>query len=224
MRTADGYIISQCLNGNSAAFGVLVDRYKESIYALAYSMLHDFHEAEDMTQEAFIKAYEKLHTLKRYDSFHAWLFAITANLCKNWIKSRSKRPDRDFIEDQDRLVMDEPSIEHYREKQVSQSVHDAMESLPDAYCQVLSLHYLGGMKAREIAGFLGTTPVAIRHRLSRARTCLKEEMLAMMQTTLEEQRLPVGFTLHIVETVKRIRIQPLSRNPGFPWGISVTFK
>ena len=94
MRTADGYIISQCLDGNSAAFGVLVDRYKESIYALAYSMLHDFHDSEDITQEVFIKAYEKLHTLKRYDSFHAWLFAIATNLCKNWIKSRSRRPDR----------------------------------------------------------------------------------------------------------------------------------
>ena len=71
MRTADGYIISKCLNGDSAAFGLLVDKYKGSVYALAYSKLRNFHDAEDVTQEVFIKAYRKLRTLKQYDSFHA---------------------------------------------------------------------------------------------------------------------------------------------------------
>ncbi len=69
MRTEDGYIIHKCLNGDKAAFGLLVDKYKASIYALAYTKLGNFHDAEDVTQEAFTKAYQKLRTLRRYDSF-----------------------------------------------------------------------------------------------------------------------------------------------------------
>jgi predicted DNA binding protein len=62
---------------------------------------------------------------------------------------------------------------------------------------------LGGMSGREIARFLGISPNAIRQRLYRARAQLKEEMLGMMSTTFEGQRLQVGFTLRVVETVKR---------------------
>ena len=82
MRTADGYIIGKCLNGDSAAFGLLVDKYRAGVYALAYSKLRDFHDAEDVAQEAFIKAYQKLRTLKRFDRFHAWLYVITCNFCR----------------------------------------------------------------------------------------------------------------------------------------------
>ena len=67
MQMADRHLINECLNGDSSAFGVLVDRYKESIYALSYSKLHNFHDAEDITQEAFIKAYQNLNTLRQWD-------------------------------------------------------------------------------------------------------------------------------------------------------------
>ena len=101
MRTADGFIIRKCLDGDSAAFGLLVDKYKGGVYALAYSKLGNFHDAEDVTQEVFIKAYENLRSLRRWDSFHAWLYSITSNLCKDWIKKQRRRPDRDSIEDQE---------------------------------------------------------------------------------------------------------------------------
>ena len=222
MRTADGHIIRKCLDGNSAAFGFLVDKYKESVYALAYSMLHNFHDAEDVTQEVFIKAYRKLHTLKQYDRFHAWLFAITSNFCRNLIRNRSKRPDREFIEDQEPEILEESSLDLYREELVYQSIHEALDSLPDTYCQALTLYYLGGMKTREIAEFLGTTPTAIRHRLVRARARLKEEMLAMISRTFEGKRLPGGFTFQILEAVKHIRVQPMPRATALPWGLSLT--
>ena len=73
MRTEDGYIINKCLDGNSAAFGFLVDKYKGSIYAFAYSRLGNFHDAEDVAQEVFIKAYQNLRNLRRWDNFLAWL-------------------------------------------------------------------------------------------------------------------------------------------------------
>jgi RNA polymerase sigma factor (sigma-70 family) len=221
VRTEDGQLIRKCLDGEPEAFGFLVDRYRESVYALAYSKLGNLHDAEDITQEVFIKAYQKLRALRRWDSFHAWIYAITSNLCKNWIRAHSKQPDREFIEDQDPGILQAYSTDSHSEELICESVREALHSLPEIHRQVLTLFYLGGMSTKEIARFLGTSPNTIIQRLYAARSRLKEEMLAMMQTTLEEQRLPVGFTLRIVETVKRIRIQPLSRNPGFPWGISI---
>ena len=134
MRTEDGYIIDKCLNGGEAAFGFLVDKYKESVYTFAWDMLHNFHDAEDITQEAFIKAYRKLHTLKRWDKFLVWLRSITYNLCKDLIRKRGKRPDRDFIEEQDKKAIEfSTSIHSYQESLMRESLHEALDSLPEMY-------------------------------------------------------------------------------------------
>jgi RNA polymerase sigma factor (sigma-70 family) len=221
MRTEDGYIIRQCLDGEKEAFGFLVDKYRESIYAFAYAKLLNFHDAEDITQEAFIIAYRKLHTLKRWDSFLAWLYSITYNECKKLLKKRSNRPDGEFIAEQNASSFDYLSLTSYQEEQVRESLLEALASLPEIYLQVLTLYYLGGMSNREIARFLGTSPNNIDQRLSRGRAKLKKEMLDMMSTTFEQQRLQPGFTFRIVEMVKRIKIKPAPRStPLLPFGLS----
>ncbi|MFC1718013.1 RNA polymerase sigma factor [Candidatus Poribacteria bacterium] len=220
MRTEDGYIVHKCLNGDTAAFGLLVDKYKASIYALAYSKLHNFHDAEDITQEAFLKAYEKLRTLKWWDNFLAWLYAITSNLCKQWIRSQSKRPDRDFIADQSPDAANRPSMDSYQEDMARELLHEALDSISESYRQVLTLYYLGGMNSIEIARFLGTSPNNIAQRLRRARAKLKTEMITAMDETAQQQKLRVDFTFRIVEMVKRMKIQALPRTPWLPWGMS----
>ena len=157
MYTEDGYIIGKCLNGESAAFGLLVDKYKSSVYALAYTKLNNFHDAEDITQEVFIKAYQKLSTLKRRDNFLAWLFSITVNSCKNFLTSRARRPDGDYIEDQDVTLWNAPSIDAYRSESAAESIREAIDQLPEIYRQTLTLYYLGGLSSKEIARFLGTS-------------------------------------------------------------------
>jgi len=217
VRTEDGHIIDKCLNGDSAAFGLLVDKYKGGVYALAYSKLGNFHDAEDVAQDVFIKAYQKLRTLRRWDNFLAWLYAITSNRCKMLIRERSRRPDQEFIGDRDFA----PSTSSYHESLVRESLYDALDSLPEIYRQVVTLYYLGGMSGKEIAQFLGTPPATVRQRLTRARSQLKEEMVVMMSTTFEEQKLQVSFTFRIVEAVKRIKIQSIPRTAGLPWGLSL---
>jgi uncharacterized protein len=222
MRTEDGHIIYKCLNGDIVAFGILVDKYKESIYALAYSKLGNSHDAEDVTQEVFIKAYQKLRTLKRWDSFHAWLYAITSNLCKNFIRSQSRRPDRQFVEDQS-TILDNSSIDSYNNdianEPMYETLHEALDSLPEIYRQVISLYYLGDMNTREIANFLGTSSDVIEKRLRRAREKLKEEMITMITAELRQQKLQIGFTFRLLEMIKQINIQPVPRMPWLPWGI-----
>jgi RNA polymerase sigma factor (sigma-70 family) len=220
MRTEDSQIISKCLNGDKAAFGFLVDKYKASVYALAYYRLRNFEDAEDITQEVFIEAYQRLHTLRRWDSFSVWLYSITSNMCKEFLRSKSRRRDREYIADQNTNILRNESINSYHENKVYESLREALDTLPDIYQQVLTLYYLGGMTSEEIAKLLGISSATIRQRMSRARSQLREEILAMMGDTFEQKKLSVSFTFRIVEAIKRVRIQPMSPK-ALPWGLSL---
>ena len=221
MRTEDGFIIHKCLNGDSGAFGLLVDKYKAGVYALAYSKLRNFHDAQDVAQEVFIKVYENLHSLRRWESFAGWLYRITARECTNLMRSRSKRPDYEFIEDRDPGILNENSMDSYRQESALKAVHEALDSLPEVHRQVLTLHYLGGMTSFEIAKFSGVSPSAVRRRLMKARGLIKAEIIGAMGTAFEEQKLSASFTLRIMELVKHIRVKPLPRLAELPWGVSV---
>lgn len=127
MKTEDGYIVNKCLNGDSTAFALLVDKYKAAIYALAYSKVHNFHDAEDIAQEVFVRAYEKLRTLKRWDKFLAWLYTITYHVCSDFIRARDRRPDREFIEDQEPGALEEPTIDPQRDNLVMELLNEALD-------------------------------------------------------------------------------------------------
>ena len=221
MRTEDAFIVQECLNGESEAFGILVDKYKAGIYAYVYAKLGNLQDAEDATQEVFLAAYRSLNTLRRWESFSFWLYRLARNVCGNRIRTQSKRPDSEFIEDQDAIIVSAFSMNSYRENQVDESLREALGVLSEGYREVLMLHYFGGMKSADIARSLGMSPTAVRKRLSRARMQLREEMTAMMDTAFEGQRLPVTFTFRVVEAVKRIKINPMPRMAGLPLGFSL---
>lgn len=217
VRTEDGYLIHKCLSGDSDAFGLLVDKYKSGVYASVYSKLRNFHDAEDVTQEVFIRAYENLHKLRRWDSFASWLYRIASSLCRRWARTQSRRPDSEFIEDNAPEVWESYSMSSYREEVVFESIHEALDSLPDIHREVLMLHYFGGMTSFEIAKFVGASPAAVRKRLSKARSLLKAEMLPVIASAFGKRKLPAGFTLRISEIVKHIKLRPLR----VPWGLPV---
>lgn len=95
MYTEDGHFIQKCLDGDHGAFGYLADKYKPAIFGYAYSRVRNFHDAEEITQAVFFKAYQKLRTLKRLDKVRWWLYAITSNLCADFLRSKASRPDRE---------------------------------------------------------------------------------------------------------------------------------
>ena len=221
MRTEDGSIIQECLDGRPGAFGILVDKYKAGIYAFVYTELRNFHDAEDVTQEVFLQAYRGLRNLRRWESFSFWLYRIARNLCKKWLRTQSRRPDSEFIEDQDSRMLEVSSAVSQNEGWMNESLQEALNSLPRIYYEVLILHYFGGMDSRDIAGAIDISPSTIRKRLSRARAKLKAEMVATMNTAYGGQRLQASFTFRVVEAVKRIKIHPMPRTTGFPWGLSL---
>jgi len=221
MRSEDGNIIHECLNGETEAFGILVDKYKEGIYAFVYGKLRHFQDAQDVTQEVFLQAYRDLRSLRRWESFVFWLYRIASTRCKLWIRGQSRRVDQDFIQDQAPRTIDIPSLDSYRKDQLSESLREALDLLPEIYREVLMLHYFGGMSIKDIARAVGASPSAIGKRLSRARSQLKEEMVTMTGTAFEGQGLTAGFTFRIVEAVKRIKINTMPRVAGLPWGLSL---
>jgi RNA polymerase sigma factor (sigma-70 family) len=222
MLTDDSAIINACLDGESEAFGILVDKYKAGIFAFVYAKLGNFDDAEDVSQEVFLEAYRKLRSLRKWESFSFWLYRIASTLCKNWKKKQSKYPDSEHFEDLSSEILANPSINSYRENVLYESVRDELNSLPEIYREVLILHYFVGMDSKEIAKSLGTSPTAIRMRISRAREQLREEMIAIMGTAFSQQKLQAKFTFNIVEVIKRIKINPISQTPkGLPWGLSL---
>jgi RNA polymerase sigma-70 factor (ECF subfamily) len=80
MQIEDSQIIIRCLDGDRTAFGLLVDKYKESIYALAYSKVDDFRESEDITQKVFLQAFRNLSKFEQNGDFYEWLQAMTVDI------------------------------------------------------------------------------------------------------------------------------------------------
>jgi RNA polymerase sigma factor (sigma-70 family) len=226
MQTEDSYFIQKCLNGESEAFGFLVDKYKASVYYFLLSRLRNVHDAEDVSQKVFLRAYERLKHLKRWESFAKWLYSIAYTQSRNFIREKHNRPDRESFEEQDPSIMINHSIDSYNEEQaiesIKETVDEALNSLPEMYREVLVLHYIGGMQNKEIAVILGTSIDNIKQRLSRARSMLKEEVLAMMSVAYDQQqKLTAKFTFHIMEIIKKLKIHPVSTTKGVPWGLSL---
>ena len=142
MRTEDGSIINECLSGKPQAFGMLVDKYKAGVYAYVCAEVRNFHDAQDITQEVFIQAYRDLRSLRKWEGFTFWLYRIAYTRCKKWIRTRSRRPDSEFAEDQDPKVLEKLSLDAYRDSQVDESLQEALDSLSDTYREVLMLHLL----------------------------------------------------------------------------------
>ena len=191
MRTQDWDIIDRCLSGCPTSFGLLVDKYRERVYARACSILGNSHDAEDVTQEVFVKAHARLKTLRKWDSFPRWLDVTTSNHCKNLMRSRSRQPERGYLEEHTQALTTH-SVSSYQVNQMCESLYQALDSLPEMQRQLLALHYLGGMSLKEIARLFGTLPNTIKQRLGRARSKLKSEMLVTMDTIYKEDGLPDG--------------------------------
>ena len=99
----DKILVQRTLSGDKNAFGKLVDRYKGAAFGLAFNQVKDFEDAKDIAQEAFIQAYLKLETLREHSKFPSWLYTITVNLCRMWLRRKSKQPlsfdELDWIEE-----------------------------------------------------------------------------------------------------------------------------
>ena len=223
MKNEDAQLINRLLTGDESAFAVLVKKYQKSVHALAWRKVGDFQTAEELTQDTFLKAYQKLETLKNPNQFAGWLYVIADRICITW--HRKQKLQMESLETTSEAEIAALSYQHYEEEQreIASVEHrrgfikDLLEKLPESERTVVTLHYLGEMTCKAISEFLGVSPNTVKSRLQRARNRLKEQE-NMIRETLGTVQLPANFTAQIMRQVSDIKpAVPMSSKPLVPW-------
>ncbi len=226
MKNEDAQLVNQFLTGDENAFTRLVKKYQKSVHALAWRKVDDFHTAEELTQDTFLKAYQKLSTLKNPNQFAGWLYVIADRLCIDW--HRKQKPSMESLETTSGEEIEESSYRHYEDEQREEAsaehrqrhIRSLLEKLPESERTVVTLHYLGEMTYKAISEFLGVSPNTVKSRLQRARNRLKQED-DIVGETLGSVDLPVTFTENIVKQVANLKpVTPTNSKPLIPWAIS----
>ena len=226
MNQNDAELIQHSLQGDQDAFAALVRKYQKGVHALAWRKIGDFHIAQEITQDAFLKAYKNLGDLKNYNSFAGWLYVIAARLCYDW-RQRNRTPVVS-LDNIDASEVDHVSYSRYTaEKQAAEAdatrrevVKKLLQKLPESERTVITLFYLGEMTINAIGEFLGVSPNTVKSRLSRARNRLKKEE-DMIQQNLGSFQLPTDLTTNIMREVSRIvPTTPAASKPVLPWALS----
>lgn len=176
-REQEAAIVRKVLGGDANAFETLVLEYEKNVYNIALRMTGNSEDAADMTQEAFIKAYNSLQSFRGDSKFSVWLYRIVSNVCLDFLRSRNRRPtvslsvEDDDGEDAQLDVADESqSPELLLDRKLTrESVRRGLDSLPPDYRQILLLREIQGLSYDEIAQALGLEVGTVKSRIFRAR-------------------------------------------------------
>ena len=223
----DVQLIQAVLSGDDSAFDILVEKYQKSVHALAWRKIGDFHYAEEITQDAFLRAYQNLSTLRDPSQFLRWLYTITNQLCLNWQQRKPKiEKSIQSLEDTPMAKVAESDYARYeveqRETEATKHrleiVEKLLEKLPEGERTVVTLHYLGEMPIKEISKFLGVSVKAIKTRLHRARKRLQKEEELLVQEVLGSVQIASSIKQNIMREVVDLNPTPSSKTePSFPW-------
>ncbi len=226
METTDYQLIKQTLSGDQDAFTILVQRYQKRVHALAWRKIGDFHIAEEITQDTFLRAYRKLNTLKNPQLFAGWLYVIANRMCDTWL--RKSPQEMESLETVPIVQLQEQYYSEYvtaqREDRVSEKrialIQRLLQKLPESERIVVTLHYLADSPIKEISEFLGVSLNTVKSRLHRARRRLAKED-RMVRETLGGFQPSADLTKNIVRTIKEtgLQIDPSSsgNKPVVPW-------
>ena len=223
MKNEDAQLINRFLTGDESAFAILVKKHQKRVHALAWRKVGDFHTAEELTQDTFLKVYQKLGTLKNPNQFAGWLYVITDRVCTAWY--RKQKLQMESLETISEEEIDGLAYRSYEDEQRENAsveyrrgfIKNLLEQLPESERTVVTLHYLGEMTCKAISEFLGVSPNTVKSRLQRARNRLKEQE-HMIQETLGSVQLPANFTENIMRQAAEIKpVAPTSSKPLVPW-------
>lgn len=174
-KASDSRLVEEVRRGDRSAYGELVRRYEKKLLRTIYRMVGDIETAEDLAQEAFHKAYDRLDQFDSSKRFGPWLFQIGVNRAIDWLRKYRKRRQVRLSEMSDEGAPYEiedadprPSVE------LSQEVQHVLQQIPLKYRTVLMLRDLEGFPSSEVAAVLGRKEPTIRWRLLRAREMFRE--------------------------------------------------
>ena len=176
-------MIKRVKNGDIEAFSELVGRYEKKTFNFAYRMLKDTHLAEDVTQEAFLRVFTKIDTLKENSSFSTWFYTILNNICLDYLRKKSRQPDTVSIgqkstdDEEYELQIEDNSIgphESLEKKEAAIMLEGALSKLSAEHRAAIILRDIEGREYEEIAKISGISLGTVKSRLSRARLALRK--------------------------------------------------
>jgi RNA polymerase sigma-70 factor (ECF subfamily) len=185
MAGSDERLARQALRGDREAFDALVRRYYPRVLGLCRKLLGNREVAHDAAQEAFIRAYRKLHLYDPAHRFSAWLMTVTARLCVNLgRRTRQEAEPWESLGDGDGRLADQKAgpAEQAERAELARRVAEAVRSLPDLYKPVAILRHLEGLGYREIADVTGLPIGTVKIHLFRAKKHLRETLADLAET------------------------------------------
>jgi RNA polymerase sigma-70 factor, ECF subfamily len=190
----DEELIAGALSGDESAYGALVTRYRDYVYTIAVRIVGDESDAEDVAQEAFVRAYRALPRFRGDSKFSSWLYRIVTNRALTHLKRRKRRAASIEIQSGQRADVETISLESGSterpdrlviDEEFRRRVRSAVMLLPEQYRVVVTLFYLEERSYKEVAAILGIPMGTLKTHLHRARALLRE---ALTGTDLEGGR------------------------------------
>ena len=215
MPSADEKLVSQTLAGDRDAFGVLVHKYQDMVYTYAFQKVRNEADAQDITQEVFLRAYRRLFKLRQPHLFRSWLYTIMCNECNRWLERVMKKRRREVIleEAAEESLKIEPAhavpVEGWQV-----DLEQALSALPDDNRVAVSMFYMGDCTLKEISEFLGVSVNTVKGKLHRARQQLGAAMSEHYAKLLKSHKLKGGFLMQFMEQIRYIPAPTM----GFAWG------
>ena len=195
-RTIDQQLVERAQRGDKLAFGLLVEKYQRKLARLISRLVRDPGEVEDVTQEAFIKAYRALPSFRGDSAFYTWLYRIGINTAKNYLVAMGRRaPTSTEVDAEEAEGYD--GGEQLRDintpeslllsKEIAVTVNAAIESLPEELRSAIQLRELEGMSYEEIAKLMDCPIGTVRSRIFRAREVIAERLKPLLDTATDKR-------------------------------------
>jgi len=186
-QTSDQLLVARVQGGDRRAFDLLVLRYQQRIVKLIMRYVHDPAEAQDVAQEAFMKAYRALPAFRGDSAFYTWLYRISINTAKNYLVALQRRPvdydldlqDPDSYEVNARLRDDETPEGLALQEELRQTVERTIASLPEELRTAIMLREIDGLSYEEIAQAMDCPVGTVRSRIFRAREAIDKSIQSM---------------------------------------------
>lgn len=185
----DAALVERVQAGDRLAFDLLVRKYQHRIVGLIQRFIPDWHEAQDVAQEAFIKAFRALPNFRGDSAFYTWLYKISVNTAKNFLVSQSRRPPLNDILLEDAVHLEAagrmhdqatPENEFLREE-VERTVIAAVEELPEEIRTALTLREIDGLSYEEIAQIMNCPIGTVRSRIFRGRDAVDRRIRPLVE-------------------------------------------
>lgn len=178
----DEILVARARRGEGAAFDVLIERYKERLYATVYHMTSNHEDANDLVQDTFIKAYKSLGSFRGHSSFYTWLYRIAVNRTINFLKRRKNR-NQFSLDDLDSAIQSDPDfvelMSHVTPRreagltELRDKLNEALQKLSEPHRAVVTMHDIQGMTHADIAKVMNCSEGTVRSRLFYARQQLQ---------------------------------------------------